>query len=148
MLAVTAAQLWANLMQGFQGTHTISGYHGWRTLRPSYELISRRAFRAPVTVLCSNNLGKRLVWEGGEILNHWMFQTLCRKSVLLEYPKICFILLLYGVVSVCTTILLLLTTLTTCKLLFAVNLVHSVSYVTLKKEYFPSVISRCPSRCL
>ena len=65
-----------------------------------------------------------------------MFQTLCRKSVLLEYPKICFILLLYGVVSVSTTILVLLTTLTTCKLLFAVNLVHSVSYVTLKRSTF------------
>lgn len=44
---------------------TISGYHCWRSLQPSYELISCRAFKAPITVLCSNNLGKRLVWEGG-----------------------------------------------------------------------------------
>ena len=114
---------------------TISGYNGWRSLHPSYELISCRSFRAPITVPCSNNGKKKARFgRGGEKINRWMFQTLCRKSVLLEYPKICFILLLNGVVSVCTTILPLLTTVTTCKLLFAVNLVHSVSYVTFKKE--------------
>ena len=37
---------------------TISGYHCWQSLQPSYELISCRAFRAPITVLCSNN-GKK-----------------------------------------------------------------------------------------
>lgn len=82
-------------------------------------------------------MGKKAGLGGeGSKVNCWMFHTLCRKSVFLEYPKICFILLLYGVVSVCTNILLQLTTLTTCKRLFAVNLKHSVSYVTFKKSTF------------
>lgn len=45
---------------------TISGYHGWRSPQPSYELISCRVFRAPITVPCSNNGKKRLVWKGRE----------------------------------------------------------------------------------